>query len=39
MAPADYAAVLEETLNMDYAPLFAELGINARTAWGMHPAA
>lgn len=32
--PADYAAVLEETLTKDYLPLFADLDIDARTAWG-----
>ena len=34
MAPADYAEVLDETLDRDYVPLFAELGIDARKAWG-----
>lgn len=33
MPHADYAAALEETVERDYVPRFADYGIDARTAW------
>ncbi len=34
MAPARYAEVLARTVDRDWVPRFAKLGIDARTAWG-----
>ena len=36
MPPSEYAAVVERTVDRDWIPRFANVGIDARAAWGHH---